>query len=171
MQLLPTPEVRLEKNTKFTKLNIPKGGFRRSLHWITAPFKSRTCLRWSVIGICVIGIHAEDLGGHRLNEFGRCWRRLVGRQSAWQKESCGAFTWLEKKDGSPEGHLDKKHLLFEQTQICFPLESVEMWSKSCFERDAVHLYILIIFQHENTENMRSVIITQPSSHRHTDFWL
>lgn len=137
MQLPPTTEDSMEKNANFTKLKTPKSGFSRSFHWITALFKSRIRLWWSVIGI-----HAEDLGGPRLNEFGRCWRWLVGRQSAWQKESCGAFTWLEKKRTVPQrGIWMRKHLLLGQTQICFPLESMEICSKSCFERDPVRLYI------------------------------
>lgn len=140
MQLPPQNEVSLEKNADFTKLNTPKSGFSRSFHWITAAFKSRTRLWWSVIGI-----HTEDLGGHRLNEFGRCWRWLLGRQSAWQKESCGAFTWLgkkkKKKNSSTEGHLDEKTPVVWTNSNMLPLESVEICSKSCFERDPAHLSI------------------------------
>lgn len=165
MQLPPTTEVSLEKNANFTKLKPPKSGFSRSFHWITAAFKSRTCLWWSVIGI-----HAEDLGGHRLNEFGRCWRWLVGQQSAWQKESCGAFTWLGKKKRTvpQRGIWMRKHLLFGQPQICFTLESVEICSELLWKGSCPSLYLL---QHEGKESMGIVIITQRSSHRHTDFWL
>lgn len=167
MQLPPQNEVSLEKNANFTKLNTPKSGFSRSFHWITAAFKSRTCLWWSVIGI-----HAEDLGGHRLNEFGRCWRWLLGRQSAWQKESCGAFTWLGKKKKKEQFHrgafgwentccLDK--LKYASTGKCGNLLQKLLWKRSC-----PSFYLLL---HQGKENKTIVITTQPSSRRHTHFWL
>lgn len=172
MQLPPTTEVSPEKNANFTKRKNPRQKVDSTGHFTGSQLRLSPEL---VFDSSAIGIRAEDLGGRRLNEFGRCWRRLVGRQSAWQEESCGAFmtrkkTKKKKKRPVPQrGIWMGKHLLFGPTQICFPLESVELCSNSRFERDPVHLYVSS--STENKKNMTIAIATQPSSHRHTDFGL
>lgn len=104
--------------------------------------------------------------GHRLNEFGRRWHWPVGRQSAWQEESCGAFRKKkksnEKKLTAPQrGVWIRKHLLFGQTQRWFPPQRVEICSECCFERD--RLYILCSIKVKHTWEMSS-----PGSHRATE---
>lgn len=98
--------------------------------------------------------------GHRLNEFGRCWHWPVGRQSAWQEES-GAFTKKKKRTSPQRGVWIRKHLLFGQTQRRVPLESVEICSECCFERD--RLYILSSIKVKDIWEMSS-----PASHHATE---
>lgn len=101
--------------------------------------------------------------GHRLNEFGRCWRWLVGRQSAWQEEMCIHIS-PKKRTVPQRAAWRRKHLLFGQTQICFPLQSVEIFPKSPFERGPPPRSRSLRRQGAGTT--RQVVINQPPQ-KHT----